>query len=154
MRITVVAVGRMKERHFREAAEEYAKRLGPYADLRVTEVSDRDVSRDEGRALRDEAADVARAVPESAHVIAMDAAGPEMTSEEFAAWLERSMLEGRAHLCFIVGGAAGHGAEALALADERLSLGKMTLPHQLARVVLLEQLYRAFRIIRKEPYHR
>jgi len=154
MRITLVAVGRMKERHYREAAEEYHKRLGPYADVRIVEVADRDVGRDEARALRDEAADVARAVPENAHVISLDSGGREMTSEEFSAWLERGMVEGRGHLCFVLGGAAGHGAEATALADERLSLGRMTLPHQLARVVLLEQLYRAFRIMRNEPYHR
>lgn len=154
MKITVCAVGRLKERHFREAADEYLKRLGPYAAVEVVEVPDRDVTRDEQRALAEEAAGILRAMPDSAHVVALDIGGRRLGSEEFAAWLSGAMLEGRSHVAFVIGGAAGLGPEVRARADEMLSLGPMTLPHQLARVVLLEQVYRAFRIIRGEPYHR
>lgn len=154
MRITLVAVGKLKERHFRDAAEEYLKRLGPYATLRVCEVPDRDVTRDEARARAEEGADVLRAIPEGAHVIALDAQGTSYTSEAFSAHLDELALSGRSTVAFAVGGAAGLASEVLARANERLSLGPMTLPHQLARVVLLEQLYRAFRISRGEPYHR
>ncbi|MDZ4166737.1 MAG: 23S rRNA (pseudouridine(1915)-N(3))-methyltransferase RlmH [Coriobacteriia bacterium] len=154
MRIGLVCVGRLKERHWREAADEYRKRLAPYARLEVTEVADRDVTADEPRALAAEAADVLRVLPAGATVVALEIGGRARSSEEFAAWLEDLGVRGRSHVVFVVGGAAGLGADVLARADERMSLGPMTLPHQLARVVLLEQVYRAFRIARGEPYHR
>jgi len=154
MRITLVAVGRLKEPHWRQAADEYLTRLRPYANVEVVEVPDRDVTRDEVRAVAEEGADVLRVLPDGAHVIALDISGRRQSSEEFAAELERHMLERRSHLAFVLGGAAGLAPEVLGRADDRLSLGPMTLPHQLARVVLLEQVYRAFRIVRKEPYHR
>lgn len=154
MRITLIAVGRLKERHFREAAEEYLKRLTPYASVEVVEVPDRDVSRDEARALAEEGAAILRAVPDGAHVVVLEVGGKERTSEEFSAWLAEGMLQGRSSVVFVIGGAAGLAPEVVARADERISLGRMTLPHQLARVVLLEQVYRAFRIMRGEPYHR
>lgn len=154
MKITLVAVGRMKEAHWREAAAEYLKRLGPYAAVEVVEVADRDVTRDEARALADEGSDVLRALPDGAHVIALEPGGRRMSSEQFADELGAHMLEGRSRVAFVIGGAAGFAPVVLARADDRLSLGPMTLPHQLARVVLLEQVYRAFRILRGEPYHR
>ena len=154
MKITILAVGRLKERHFRDAAQEYLKRLTPYATVEVVEVPDRDVTRDEARALAEEGAALLRAIPEGAHVVALDVTGAGRTSEEFAAWLEEGMVAGRSNVVFVVGGAAGLAPDVVARAGERLSLGPMTLPHQLARVVLLEQIYRAFRIIRGEPYHR
>lgn len=154
MRVTVVAVGRLKEAHWRDAAAEYLKRLRPYASVGVVEVADRDVTRDEVRALAEEGADVLRAVPAGAHVVALEIGGRRLSSEAFADGLQAHMVEGRSHVVFVLGGAAGLAPEVLARADERLSLGPMTLPHQLARVVLLEQVYRAFRIMRGEPYHR
>lgn len=154
MRATVVAVGKLKERHWREAAEEYLKRLRPYVDVRVIEVADVDLTRDEARAIRAEGEGVLRALPAGARVVALDVGGRELSSEEFAGWLEGHMGSGRGDLAFVLGGAAGLSAEVVARAEERLSLSRMTLPHQMARVVLLEQLYRAFRIIRGEPYHR
>lgn len=154
MRLDLVCVGRLKERHWREAAGEYLKRLGPYARVTVTEVPDRDVTADEARALEAEAAGILKALPEDAVVVALEIGGRARTSEEMADWLESLGTSGRSRVAFVVGGAAGLHPEVLARADERLSLGPLTLPHQLARVVLLEQLYRAFRIIKGEPYHR
>ena len=154
MRITVIAVGRLKERHWREAAEEYLKRLRPYANVTTVEIADRDVTRDEARALAEEGADLARAIPDGAWVVALDIGGRQRSSEQVAEWLGGLALDGRSHVAFVLGGAAGLAHEVLARVDERLSLGPMTLPHQLARVVLCEQLYRAFRIQRGEPYHR
>lgn len=153
-KVAIVAVGRMKERHWRDAADEYLKRLGPYTQVDVFEIPDRDVTRDERRALAEEGADVLRAIPDSAWVIALDVGGKARSSEAFAAHLADLGGEGRSSIAFVLGGAAGLAPEVLARADERLSLGPMTLPHQLARVVLLEQIYRAFRIQRGEPYHR
>lgn len=154
MRLDLICVGRLKERHWREAAEEYLKRLKPYARVTMTEVSDRDVSADEVRALEDEAAGILKAIPDSAIVVALEIGGRARTSVELASWLEALGTAGKSHVAFVVGGAAGLHADVLARADERISLGPLTLPHQLARVVLLEQLYRAFRIIKGEPYHR
>ncbi|MHB1324306.1 MAG: 23S rRNA (pseudouridine(1915)-N(3))-methyltransferase RlmH [Coriobacteriia bacterium] len=154
MRVTVVAVGRLKERHWRDAADEYLKRLAPYARVEVTEVADRDVTADERRALEAEAADVLRAIPGSSTVVALDITGPARSSEQFASLVEALGISGRPNVTFVIGGAAGLHPDVVRRADERLSLGPMILPHQLARVVLLEQLYRAFRIIRGEPYHR
>lgn len=154
MRVTLIAVGRLKERHWRDAADEYLKRLGPYARVDVVEVADRDVSADEPRALAAEAADIMRAIPESAHVAVLAIDGKQRSSEELSAWIDRHGVDGRSHLALIIGGAAGLHESVLARAHERISLGPLTLPHQLARVVLLEQLYRAFRISKNEPYHR
>jgi 23S rRNA (pseudouridine1915-N3)-methyltransferase len=154
MRITLVAVGRLKEAHWREAAAEYLKRMRPYATVDVVEVPDRDVTRDEARALTEEGVDVLRALPEGAHVIALEIGGRRLSSEELADEIADHMVGGRSHVAFVLGGAAGLAPEVLSRADGRLSLGPMTLPHQLARVVLLEQVYRAFRIMRGEPYHR
>ncbi len=154
MKITVLAVGRLKERWWRQAADEYLKRLRPYADVREVEVADRDVTCDEARALREEGDALLRALPAGAHVIALEIGGAQLSSEAFAERIEALKTGGVSHVAFVVGGAAGLAPEVLARADERLSLGPMTLPHQLARVVLFEQVYRAARIARGEPYHR
>ena len=154
MRLTIIAVGRLKERYWRDAADEYLKRLGPYATVRVAEVDDRDSGRDEARALAEEGADVVRAIPDGAHVIALEIGGKQLSSEAFAARLSALALDGRSNVAFAIGGSVGLSGEVLARADERMSLGPMTLPHNLARVVLLEQIYRAFRINRGEPYHK
>lgn len=154
MKITLVVVGRLKERHWREAADEYLKRLVPYARVEVVEVADRDVSADEARALEAEAADVLRAIPDNSTVAVLEIGGRSRSSEEFASWVESLGMDGRPNLTFVIGGAAGLHPRVFDRADERVSMGPLTLPHQLARVVLLEQLYRAFRIIKGEPYHR
>jgi 23S rRNA (pseudouridine1915-N3)-methyltransferase len=154
MHIDLIAVGSMKEPHYRAAAEEYLKRLRPYADVRVVEVADRDLSREEVRAMAEEGAGILRALRAGAYMVALDAGGTEMDSETFSGWLQRRMNEGDSNLAFVIGGAAGLAPDVCAAARERLSLSRMTLPHQLARVVLLEQVYRAFRIMRGEPYHR
>lgn len=154
MRLSVIAVGKLKERYWREASDEYLKRLSAYATVRVTEIVDRDPARGEARALAEEGADVLRAIPEGAHVIALDLSGRQLSSEAFSARLDALALDGRSTVAFVIGGSVGLDAPVMARADERLSLGPMTLPHNLARVVVLEQIYRAFRISRGEPYHK
>jgi 23S rRNA (pseudouridine1915-N3)-methyltransferase len=154
MRITVVCVGRLKERYWQDAAAEYLKRLKPYARVEIVEVPDQDVTADEPRALAAEAVTIARVLPEGAPVVTLDIGGKARSSEQLAEWIEQMGTSGKSHIAFVIGGAAGLHADVRERADECISLGPMTLPHQLARVVLLEQLYRAFRIIRGEPYHR
>jgi 23S rRNA (pseudouridine1915-N3)-methyltransferase len=134
VKVTVLAVGRLRPPYV-DDVEHYLKMLRRYATVEVVEVREDD--------------DVVRRIPDRAFVVLLDAGGRQMTSEGFAAWLEERRQSGRP-LCFVVGGAFGLD---LASADLRLSFGRMTLPHQLARVVLVEQLYRAHRILAGEPYH-
>jgi 23S rRNA (pseudouridine1915-N3)-methyltransferase len=155
VKLTVLAVGRLKERFWREAAEEYATRMRPYADVRVVELTDRDPGKGgEQRAVAEEGADLLKALPDAAYAIALDGGGRALTSEQFAEHLEQLSVHGRSHVAFLIGGSHGLSSAVLERADERLSLGPMTLPHNLARVVLLEQLYRSFKIRRGEPYHK
>jgi len=155
MRITVIAVGRLKERFWTEAADEYLKRLTGYATVRVVEVSDRDPERlGDARAMSEEGADVLRHIPEGAHVVTLEIGGTQRSSEQFAERLADLGLHGQSTIVFVVGGSVGLAPEVRARADERMSLGAITLPHNIARIVLLEQIYRAFRINRREPYHK
>jgi 23S rRNA (pseudouridine1915-N3)-methyltransferase len=153
VKVRVVAVGKLKEPHWRAACDEYLKRLRPYATVEVAEIPDRDIGTDAAKAVAAEGVDLLRAVPEGSHVIALDAAGRQHSSAEFSGDLAQLMVRGRSDVTFVVGGSAGLAATVLGRADEVLSLSEMTLPHQLARVVLLEQIYRAFKIMRNEPYH-
>jgi 23S rRNA (pseudouridine1915-N3)-methyltransferase len=162
--IRIVAVGRIKEPGFVLAQEEYAKRLQRYSRLEIIEVDDEPVPsgdrqrqavkmREGERLLRRLRA------PASAGrdclLVALDSRGDQFTSEALAAWLDQHQAPDGRHgeLAFMLGGTLGLSPAVLAQADLRLSLSSLTLPHQLARVVLLEQLYRAFRILRREPYH-
>lgn len=153
MRIRIAAVGRLKEPHWRAACGEYLKRLRVYATIEVAEVADRDITHDAAKAVSTEGSDLLRAIPEGSYVFALDLAGRQVSSEGLSARLAELMVDGRSDVTFVIGGSAGLAPAVLQRADERLSLSKMTLPHQLARVVVLEQLYRAFRIMRNEPYH-
>lgn len=156
MKFTVVAVGKLKERFWADACAEYLKRLQPYAKASVVEVADVDPSRVGGQAMavEREGAAVLKVLPERAHVIALAIGGKQRSSEELSEHIDELGLSGESELAFVVGGSCGLSADVLARADETLSFGPMTLPHNLARVVLLEQLYRACKISRGEPYHK
>jgi 23S rRNA (pseudouridine1915-N3)-methyltransferase len=138
VKIRVVAVGKLKEAHYRDAVDEYLGRLRHYATIEEVEVKD-------DAALR-------KAIPPRAHVVAMTIDGKARSSEELAARLEE--LAGRVtEVCFVIGGADGIPADVVKAAQEKLSLSRMTLPHRLARLVLVEQIYRAMTIRKGEPYH-
>lgn len=154
MRITVVAVGKLKERFWAQACDEYLKRLGAYATVTVAEVPDADPAAGIAPALAREAGAILRAVPADAFAILLAIRAKELSSEQLAAKLDDLALTGRSSVAFIIGGSHGVAAPVEARADARLSFGPITLPHNLARVVLLEQLYRAFKINRGEPYHK
>jgi len=153
VKLRIAAVGRVKEPHWKAACDEYLKRMRPYASVEVVEVTDRDITADPVRAMAAEGADLLRFTPEDSWMIALDLGGKECTSEQLSAHLADLMVRGRSDITFVIGGSAGLSPDVLARSDESLALSRMTLPHQLARVVLLEQLYRAFRIMRNEPYH-
>ena len=156
MRITVVAVGKLKERFWTDACAEYLKRLKAYAKVEVKEIADIDPAKAGGvDAARDrEGSAVLAAVPEQSHAILLAIEGKERSSEGLARRLDDLALTGKSDLTFIVGGSDGVSDAVRARANEQLSFGPITLPHNLARVVLLEQVYRAFKISRGEPYHK
>lgn len=156
MRITVVAVGKLKERFWADACAEYLKRLKAYARVTVTEVADVDPGRAGGvaAACAKEGEAILAALPEAAHVVLMAIEGKQRSSEGLSRRLDELALSGRSDIAFVIGGSDGVSSAVYDRADETLSFGPVTLPHNLARVVLLEQVYRAFKISRGEPYHK
>lgn len=156
MNITIIAVGKLKERFWSDACAEYLKRLKAYARVTVRELADVDPARagSEAAATEREGTAIIGAIPERAHVILLAIDGTQRSSEGLSARLDELALSGRSDLCFIIGGSCGVSRDVRERADEKLSFGKITLPHNLARVVLLEQIYRAFKISRGEPYHK
>lgn len=156
MAFTVVAVGKLKEKFWKAACEEYLKRLQPYMRTSVVEVADIDPARAGGvdQARRKEGEEVLSAVPAHSHMVLLAIDGKERSSEDLSARLDELLVRGKSDISFVIGGSDGVSEEVRARADETLSFGPITLPHNLARVVLLEQLYRAQKISRGEPYHK
>ena len=146
LKITVIAVGKLKERFWRDACAEYLKRLEGHCKISVREVPDSNPQQ--------EAALIMDALPDKALLIVLDIAGKPTSSEALAQRSERYTVEGASHLAFVIGGSDGLTDAVKAQAAIRMSFGPLTLPHNLARVVLLEQIYRAFKIIKCEPYHK
>lgn len=156
MRFTVIAIGKLKERFWADACAEYIKRLQPYAKTTVVELADVDPARVGGdaAAVKKEGASILKALPERAHVVVLAIDGVQRSSEGLSARIDELGVSGVGEVAFVIGGSCGVSAEVRACADELLSFGPITLPHNLARVVLLEQLYRACKISRGEPYHK
>ena len=146
MRLTILAVGKVKERGIREAIDDYIARVARHFPLHEIEVRDAPPA--------ELAATLEKRFPAATHVVALDAGGQTMTSEGFARWLDGRMSRGKGNVAFLIGGAEGLPEATRARADEMLSLSAMTLPHRLARLFLVEQLYRAVTILRNEPYAR
>ena len=151
MKFTIVAVGKLKEKFWTAACAEYLKRMQPYGKTEVREIADVDPARAGGvDAARDrEGAAILAALGPSAHVVLLAIDGKQRSSESFSL-----KLNGASDIAFVIGGSDGVSAAVRQRADETLSFGPITLPHNLARVVLLEQLYRAQKISRGEPYHK
>ena len=159
MKITVITVGKLKKRCFREAAAEYEKRLGRYCRLEIRETADEktpDGASETERELilKKEGARVAKLLPDDAYVVTLEIEGRRFTSEAFAGEIERLGVSGIGHIVFVIGGSLGLHNSIKKRADLAVSFSNMTFPHQLMGVVLLEQIYRAFRIINREPYHK
>ena len=158
MKIAVIGVGKLKEKYFVMAVEEYVKRLSRYCRLELVETADEKTPdgaspAEEERIKRLEGERILKAVREEDYVIALAIQGEALSSEELAQKLQDLSIRGR-RIVFIIGGSLGLHDSVLARADMRLSFSKMTFPQQLMRVVLLEQIYRSFRIIKGEPYHK
>lgn len=159
MRITIICVGKIKEKFYRDAIEEYAKRLSKYCKFEIIEVAD-EKTPDKASAVEEEQIKereaqriLAKLKPDS-YVCTLEIAGKELSSVELADWIEKSAISGRSQISFVIGGSLGLHASVLSRSDFALSFSKMTFPHQLMRVILSEQIYRAFRIINNEPYHK
>ncbi|MEO6800182.1 MAG: 23S rRNA (pseudouridine(1915)-N(3))-methyltransferase RlmH [Rhodanobacter sp.] len=155
MRTRVIAVGERMPGWVAEGFAEYRKRLSHELPLELIELKPgkRGKGRDDARAMQDEGAAILAVLPADCHVVALDGRGKTWSSGELAAELERWRMNGR-DVVFLIGGPDGHAPEVLARADQRWSLGSLTLPHMLVRLVLAEQLYRATTILAGHPYHR
>lgn len=159
MHIQIIAVGKLKEKYLTEGIAEYVKRIGPYAKLDIVEVPDEQAPMtmspaEEERVKEREGERILSKVKPDSHVIAMAIDGQMWTSEQLSAHLSDLAAYGRSRVTFVIGGSNGLSADVLRRADMKLSFGKITYPHQLIRLVLVEQVYRAFKIMRGEPYHK
>lgn len=156
MAFTVVAVGKLKEKFWKAACDEYLKRLQPYMRTKAVEVADVDPARAGGveQALRKEGEAILAALPAHAHVVLLAIDGVERSSVGLSQRIDELLVRGESDIAFVIGGSDGVSKDVRARANEMLSFGRITLPHNLARVVLLEQLYRAQKISRGEPYHK
>ena len=159
MKLRILCVGRLKEKYFSDACREYAKRLTRYADVETVEVADEKAPEELSEALRDkvrsaEGTRLLSHIADTEYVVALAIDGKSMDSAAFASTLDTLMQSGKSDIVFVIGGSLGLSKSVLARADMRWSFSQLTFPHQLFRVMLLEQLYRAFRILRNEPYHK
>ena len=159
MKITVITVGKIKEKYLKDAIAEYSKRLSRYCKLEILEVADEKTPDGASEIVEEnirekEGERILKLIKEDAYVITLEISGKMLTSEELADRIETLGIQGKSQLVFVIGGSIGLGREVLRRSDYALSFSKMTFPHQLMRVILLEQIYRSYRIINGEPYHK
>lgn len=159
MNITIIAVGKLKEKYLKEAVSEYSKRLSKYCRINIIEVPDEkapeNMSKTEETAVKyKEGQGILKHIKNDTYVIALDIQGKMLSSEVFAGYIDDLCTKGKSNITFIIGGSLGLSSEVLTRADYQLSFSPMTFPHQLMRVILLEQIYRGYRIMKGEPYHK
>lgn len=159
MKITLICVGKLKEKYLVQAVEEYSKRLSRYCSLEIVELVDEKTPENAGEALenlikRKEGERILKALKEGSYCIALAIEGAMLTSQELADKIDTLGVNGTSHISLVIGGSLGLSKEVLERADYQLSFSKMTFPHQLMRVILLEQLYRSYRINTNQPYHK
>lgn len=159
MKIRIICVGKLKEKYLVDGIKEYTKRISGYADIEVIEVADERipdkaslaeeviVKAKEGRKILDK-------IKQDDYVILLDVGGKQIDSVEFSKHIENCMIDGKSTIDFVIGGSLGHGEDIQERANFRLSFSPMTFPHQLMRLILVEQIYRAFKIMRNETYHK
>lgn len=159
MNISIITVGKLKEKYLKQGIDEYLKRLSAYAKIEIIEVPDEkapeELSETEMLQVKQKEGErILSKIHPDAHVIALAIEGKMKTSEELADGLDKLATYGKSKIAFVIGGSLGLSSEVLQRANEKLSFSKMTFPHQLMRLILVEQVYRAFRILRGEPYHK
>ena len=158
MRISIVCVGKIKEKYLTQGIAEYTKRLAPFCRLDIVEVDeermpDNPSEAQKQQALAREGERLLKTIRATSYLVALDVAGKQLSSEDLAAKFESLALNGKSDVTFVIGGAFGIAPQVLAAAQERLSFSKMTFTHQMIRLLLVEQVYRGFKIWRGEPYH-
>ncbi|MCI0183313.1 23S rRNA (pseudouridine(1915)-N(3))-methyltransferase RlmH [Sulfoacidibacillus ferrooxidans] len=154
MQIVVIAVGKLKEKYWKEAQAEYLKRLLSYASLSMIEVADEADDIDPSRIQQIEGLRILSKLKERDYVIALDVRGDTYSSEQFADQLQSVFSHGHGRYVFLIGGSHGFSTAVLERSQMKFSMSKLTFPHQMARIILLEQIYRSFRISSGSPYHK
>ena len=159
MKITILTVGKIKEKYLRDAIAEYSKRLSRYAKLEIIEVADEKTPDNASETVETniknkEAERLLKYIRDDAYLITLEIKGKQLTSEELAQKIDTLGVQGTSHIIFVIGGSLGLGEEVLKRSNYALSFSRMTFPHQLMRVILLEQVYRSYRIMNGEPYHK
>lgn len=159
MKITILCVGKVKEKFYRDAIMEFSKRLSRYCKLEILEVADEktqeEASENEIRMVKEKEGErLLKNIKEDAYVVCLCINGKQLDSEELSEKVEKLGVQGTSHIYFVIGGSLGLSESVIKRADFKLSFSKMTFPHQLMRVILLEQIYRAYRIMNNEPYHK
>lgn len=159
MNIKIITVGKLKEKYLKMGIDEYTKRLGAYCKIELIEVPDEKapekLSEAEMLQVKEKEGErILAKIPENAYVFALAIEGKQRTSEEFSKEIERLGIQGKSNLVFVIGGSLGLSQAVMKRSNTLISFGKMTLPHQLMRLVLVEQVYRGFRIMKGEPYHK
>lgn len=159
MNITVIAIGKLKEKYWTDAVKEYSKRLGGYCNLNIIELKESPLranpsAADEQAVKNAEGADILSRIKSTDFVITLEIKGKGLSSEQLADKIEDLAINGRSSIVFVIGGSLGLSQDVSKRADFKLSFSAMTFPHQMMRVILLEQVYRAFKIIRNEAYHK
>ena len=154
MNISIIAVGKLKEKYLKQAIDEYSKRLSRYCKLEIIELPDDASEKEEQQIKEKEGRLILSKIKDNSYVVAMDLKGKQITSEEFASFISNCCVTGNSNIVFIIGGSLGLSEDVIKRANYKLCFSKMTFPHQLFRVMLLEQVYRGFRIINNEPYHK
>lgn len=159
MKITLITVGKIKEKYLKEAIAEYSKRLNRYCKLEIIEVTDEKTPDQASETLEEqirnkEADRILKYIKDDMYVITLEIEGKMLSSEELADKIASLGIQGKSSVAFVIGGSIGLGIDVLKRSDYALSFSKMTFPHQLMRVILLEQIYRSYRIINGEPYHK
>lgn len=158
MKITIAAIGKIKEKYLTAGIQEFLKRLTPYCKLEIIELAeermpDNPSPAEKMQALTREGERLLKAVRAGSYLIVLDVAGQALSSEQLAAKFDTLALGGQSDITFVIGGAFGLSNEVVSAAKEKLSFSKMTFTHQMIRLLLVEQVYRAFKISRGEPYH-
>ena len=159
MNIRIIAVGKLKEKYWRDAVGEYAKRLGAYCNLEIVEIKESPLranpsAADEEAVKTAEGEDILRQISKGDYVITLEIKGRGLSSEHLADKMADLALDGKSSIAFVIGGSLGLSPEVSKRADFKLSFSAMTFPHQMMRVILLEQIYRSFKINRNETYHK
>ncbi len=156
MNINIISVGKIREKFIKQGVEEFLKRISPYSSLKITEIPAEDLRSDISteKILEKEAEKILCNIKENTYVIALDRMGQKLSSEKFAKKLGEISSQGISRVVFIIGSSEGLACRVKKSADMLLSFSDMTFPHQIMRLVLVEQIYRAFKILKNEPYHK